>query len=250
MVLALLGALCIGISLGLIGAGGSILTVPVLIFIVQRPEKLAIAESLAIVGGVAFMGAIPYALRSQIHWKSVFLLGIPGMLGAYLGACGSYYISGSIQLILFAVIMLGVAGIMLGTSPSLEKEIPFQQAMSVTTIEGFLIGCLTGCIGVGGGFLIIPTLVLFNHLSMYLAIGTSLMIISLNALTGFIKQLSALNALHMQVSWEIISLISVMGILGSLGGSYLSNTISQLRLRQGFGLSVLLIGTYILLKKM
>lgn len=249
MLVALLGAIVIGISLGLLGSGGSILTVPILIFILQRPEKLAIAESLAIVACVAVAGALPYALRAQIHWKSVLYFGLPGMLGAYLGAYGASYMSSMVQLTLFSLIMLLVAGMMFFNFPSFEKTSATPYSIWLTVLEGFIVGCLTGCLGIGGGFLIVPTLVLFNNLSMFFAIGTSLIIIAMNALTGFIRQLVTLNALHMQVSWETIGMISIAGILGCLMGSLINTKISQQRLRQGFSLSILMMGIYLILKQ-
>ncbi len=109
MIFIWLGALLIGLSLGLLGSGGSILTVPVLVYLVQEPQKLAIAESLAIVGGISLIGALPYILKKHIHWKSVIWFGIPGVAGTYLGAYFSQWLSGAMQLLLFAFIMLMAA---------------------------------------------------------------------------------------------------------------------------------------------
>ncbi len=245
MALALLGALVIGMSLGLLGSGGSILTLPVLVFILNRPEKLAIAESLAIVGCIACLGAIPYAMRRHIDWKSALFFGVPGMLGAYIGASGSYYISGDLQLIIFAFVMLIVSFLMIAGPPSFEKFASFR-SIWLTILEGFLVGCLTGFIGVGGGFLIVPALVFLSQLPMPIAIGTSLVIIAINSLTGFMEHLLTLHALNMQVSWETIVIIACAGILGSFAGSLIAKNISQIRLRQAFGVSVLVMGTYIL----
>lgn len=246
MELALFGALLIGMTLGLLGAGGSILTVPVLIFILQRPEKLAIAESLAIVGSIAMLGAIPYALRAQVHWRSVFFFGLPGMLGACIGGSCSYYISGPVQLMLFSVVMLVVACFMLFGPFPFERFISSQQAIWVTILEGFLLGCLTGLIGVGGGFLIVPALMILSKLPMSLAIGTSLGIITMNSLAGFIQQLFSLNALQMHVDWKVIVMISVAGILGSFVGILIGKKIPQIYLRKFFGVSILTISFYIL----
>lgn len=248
MALALLGALLIGITLGLLGSGGSIVTVPILLFILQRPEKLAIAESLAIVGSVACAGAIPYILRQQVQWMSVLFFGFPGIGGAYLGAYVSYYISGTLQVMLLGLTMLVVAGTMF-VNPSSFKLPSSRLPIWVMMIEGFCVGMLTGLIGVGGGFLIVPTLVLFHQLPMHFAVGTSLVIIVLNSFTGFVEQLIALEALQMYVNWEIIGTISIFGILGSFAGSFLSSQISAVNLRKLFSLSVLIIGVYILLQK-
>ncbi len=112
MIFAWIGAALIGLSLGLLGSGGSILTVPVLVYLVGEPEKLAIAESLAIVGGISLIGAIPYALKRQIDWRSVLWFGGPGVVGTYLGAALSVYLSGVVQLLLFAAVMLLAAVMM------------------------------------------------------------------------------------------------------------------------------------------
>lgn len=248
MTLALLGALAIGISLGLLGSGGSILTVPVLVFLLHRPEKTAFVESLAIVGCVALMGSIPYILRHQVHWNSVLFFGLSGMLGSYMGGHGSYYISGSIQLTIFACVMLIVAGMMLFGPSSFDKLTSFSQPTWLTMLEGFCVGCLACFIGVGGGFLIVPTLMILIHLSMSIAIGTSLIIIAMNSFTGFIEQLVVLKELNLHVNWKIIGILSVFGILGSLAGSWMGKKIPQIYLKKAFGLSILTMSVYILLR--
>ncbi len=249
MILALLGALAIGLSLGLLGSGGSILTVPVLVFILHTPEKPAFAESLAIVGCIALMGSIPYVWRKQVHWNSVLFFGLPGMLGAYLGGQGSYYISGSIQLMIFACVMLLVATMMLFGPSSFDKWTPSRQAIWLTILEGFLVGGLACLIGIGGGFLIVPALVILTNLSMPLAIGTSLIIIAMNSFTGFIEQLTMLNSLKLDISWKIIGIISIIGILGSFAGSWIGKKVPQIYLRKVFGLSILAMSFYILLRE-
>jgi uncharacterized membrane protein YfcA len=246
MVLALLGALVIGISLGLLGSGGSILTLPVLVCILHRPEKLAIVESLAIVGCIALIGSIHYILSSQVDWKSVLFFGLPGMLGACAGAHASYYVSGTDQLTIFAFVMLGIAGKMIFASSSSETSSFPRYSIWLLIVEGFIVGCITGFIGIGGGFLIVPALALLSNLPMMLAIGTSLVIIAMNSFTGFIELLFTLDALHMQISWKIIGLISSVGIMGSFAGSFIAKKMSQMRLRQLFGLTVLVMGAYIL----
>jgi uncharacterized membrane protein YfcA len=248
--LAIFGALAIGISLGLLGSGGSILTVPVLIFLLNRPEKPAFAESLAIVGCVALVGSIPYILRHQVHWNSILFFGLPGMLGAYIGGHGSYYISGPIQLTIFACIMLIVAVTMIFGPSSFEKWIPSKQPIWLTILEGFLVGGLACLIGIGGGFLIVPALVILTNLSMSLAIGTSLIIITMNSLVGFIEQLMVLNALNLSISWKIIGIISITGIVGSFAGSWIGKRVPQIYLRKIFGLSILVLGFYILLREL
>lgn len=247
--LALLGGLVIGITLGLLGAGGSILTLPVLIFFLRRAEKEAMAESLAIVGFIALFGAIPYALRAQVHWKSVLFFGLPGMLGASAGAFYSHEISASAQLTLFALTIVPAAIAMLVGSSSFEGLHPSPQAIWVILLEAFLLGCLTGLIGVGGGFLLVPALVMFSHLPLSPAIGTSLAIIAMNALTGFSQQLFFLHTWQISIDWKIISTISAIGTAGSLIGSVIGKNMSPYALRKAFGLGLLAMGGYILLTR-
>lgn len=249
MILAVLGALIVGISLGLLGSGGSILTVPVLVFVLHRPDKLAIAESLAIVACIAFAGAFYYSLCRQVEWKSVLYFGLPGVVGAYLGASCTPLLSGSIQIALFAIIMFVVAGMMFfGPIASQNKVVLTPQPASMTATQGFFVGCLTGLIGCGGGFLIVPALVLLNQLTMRLAIGTSLVVITLNSLTGFIKQWYILSHMEMEISWHTIGLFSIIGIVGSFVGSMLSSRCSQESLRKIFAIAIFFLGGFLLLR--
>lgn len=170
MILAWLGAALIGLSLGLLGSGGSILTVPVLVYLVGEPEKIAIAESLAVVGGISLVGALPYALRRQVDWTSVVWFGIPGVVGTFLGAALSVYLSGAVQLLLFAAVMLLAAVMMFRSSPIAGEQGGEQMAGPRSPLkvglEGLVVGVVTGLVGVGGGFLIIPALVLLGGLPM------------------------------------------------------------------------------------
>lgn len=246
MILALVGAIIIGLSLGLIGSGGSILTIPVLVFILDRPEKLAVSESLAIIAIIAIAAVIPYALRKQIDWRSVFYFGLPGIFGASFGAWGSYFISGWFQLILFSFAVMGAASFMLFAPLPQEKLASHSYTKLNIAIKGALAGSLAGLIGMGGGFLIVPTLVIFCQLSMPMAIGTSLVIIVINATTGFIEHLVILELLKIHVSWFTIVLISSTGILGSIVGALLSKNIHPALLKKIFGCSLLLIAAYTL----
>ncbi len=246
MIWALFGALTIGLSLGLLGSGGSILTLPILIYVLDRPDKPAIAESLAIVGAIALAGSIPYALRLQIHWRTVLFFGISGIIGAYSGACLSSYISGSLQLSLFSVVLLVAAGFMISDFHSQEELLlATRHPVGLLVLEGFLLGNLTGCLGIGGGFLIVPILVLLVKLPMYSAIGTSLIIITLNAFTAFIKHFIILLSQDIKLDWRLIGVFIFLGIIGSLAGSFISKKISQKRLKKAFGWSLIPLGIYI-----
>jgi uncharacterized protein len=242
VILVWLGAIIIGLSLGLLGSGGSILTVPVLVYLVQEPQKLAIAESLAIVGGISLVGAFPYIFKKQIHWKSVVWFGIPGVAGTYLGAYFSQWLSGGVQLLLFALIMLIAAYTMWrAKDPKAESK---HHAYWQIVLEGLVVGIVTGLVGVGGGFLIIPALVLLGGLPMRLAVGTSLLIISLKSLVGFYKYVHVLS--DYQINGSLIGLFVALGIAGSFAGSYLSQKLPQRVLRKLFAGVLIGLGTFIL----
>lgn len=250
MILALLAALAIGVSLGLLGSGGSIFTIPALVFILQRPEKEAIAESLAIVGIIAFFGSIPYMLRQQVYWRSVLFFGVPGMIGASIGGFGSYFIKGELQLFLLGFVMLGVAAVMLIDKNRFERMVISARPPGFLVIVGFLIGFLTGGLGVGGGFILVPSLLLLCRLSMKRAVGTSLVIISLNAAIGFINQILIFKILDLSVDRRVIATLSIAGVIGSLLGGLIGEKIAQESLRRVFGVAVIVMGIYLLLRNL
>ncbi len=243
---AWLGALLIGISLGLLGSGGSILTVPVLLYLVGEPEKLAIAESLGIVAAISFVGAIPYAIKKEIHWKSLIFFGIPGMAGTYGGAAISKYLSGTTQLLIFAGVMLLAAVMMIRDrkEPDPEKKIKISKWLLI--VEGLAVGVLTGLVGVGGGFLIIPALVLMGGLSMRLAVGTSLLIITLKSTMGLIKYMDVLAEQNLFINWDLVAVFAAIGAVGSFVGNKVGAKISQKNLKKGFGYFLVLMGVYII----
>lgn len=251
MIFAWIGAALIGLSLGLLGSGGSILTVPVLVYLVGEPEKLAIAESLAIVGGISLVGAIPYALKRQIDWRSVLWFGLPGVVGTYLGAALSVYLSGVVQLLLFAAVMLLAAVMMFRPSKAnLEVTALHQRSPLKIGAEGLGVGVLTGLVGVGGGFLIIPALVLLGGLPMSLAVGTSLLIIAAKSLTGFYKYVHVLQEQNLSMHWNLIGLFIVIGIAGSFLGTRLGKTIPNNILKKGFAGFLVVMGLYVLATNM
>lgn len=246
MILAFLAALAIGVTLGLLGSGGSIFTIPTLVFILHRPEKEAIADSLAIVGIIAFFGAIPFILRKQVHWQSVLFFGVPGMVGASIGGCGSYFMNGHLQLFFLGLVMLAVATVMLIDKKRFEKMVVSKQPPSLLALGGFIIGCLTGALGVGGGFILVPSLILLCRLSMKFAIGTGLVIISLNASIGFVNQFFILGMLDLSVDWHLITTLSIAGVMGTFLGGLIGEKIAQEHLRRVFGVAVVLMGFFLL----
>jgi uncharacterized membrane protein YfcA len=245
MYAAWFGALLVGLVLGLLGSGGSILTVPVLVYLVGEPSKLAIAESLGIVALISLVGAIPLAVRGRVSWRNVGWFGGPGIAGAYLGAWLSQFMSGAVQLAIFAVVMLGAAFMMFRkTAPAVIDE-P-DRAYWKVMIDGLSVGVLTGLVGVGGGFLIVPALVILGGLSMHLAIGTSLVIIALKSISGFVKYLDVMHAAGLSIHWDLVLVFSGIGIVGSFIGGRMGAYVPQARLKRGFAVFLVIMGVIIL----
>lgn len=248
--LLIIGALAIGLTLGLLGSGGSILTVPVLVYLLGHADKVAIAESLAIVGAISLVGVFPYARKRQVNWRSVILFGIPGMGGAYLGAWLSVFVSGALQLVLFSLVMLLAAGMMLRRAPAgLSEETAGTHAPHPwwqIVLEGIIVGIVTGLVGVGGGFLIVPALVILGGLPMRQAVGTSLLIIALKSLSGFVKYQAVLASLGTAVNWQVIGVFVAVGIVGIVIGSQLSQRLEQQTLKRGFAVFLVIMGLFVL----
>ena len=246
-VFAWLGAMAIGVSLGLLGSGGSILTVPVLVYLIGQDEKLAIAGSLAIVGAIALAGSIPYLRKRQVDWRTVVLFGIPGMAGTYMGAWIATWVSGLVQLALFAVVMLLASWQML--KPVVLDDTPHEpREVWKIGLDGLLVGILTGLVGVGGGFLIVPALVLLGGLSMHRAVATSLVIIALKSFTGFWKYLDVLDQQNLVLDWNVIAIVTALGVVGTVIGSHIAKRVDQHKLRKIFGVFLIVMAVYILVR--
>ena len=244
MTVAILGALAVGASLGLLGSGGSILTVPILVYVLGQPDKVAIAGSLAIVGGISLVGMIPFAARKQIDWRSVLLFGIPGMAGSAGGAHLANYVSGSVQLLLFALIMLLAAFFMFRGRPPAADGTRAQPWWRIV-MDGLVVGIVTGLVGVGGGFLIVPALVLLGGLPMHLAVGTSLLIIALKSFAALIEYTGVLGALGLQLDWNVILVFTVVGAAGSFAGRLLGRRLNQGTLQKVFAGFLVVIGVFV-----
>jgi len=247
-IFAILGACAIGLSLGLLGSGGSILTVPVLVYLVDQPERIAIAGSLVIVGSIALLGALPYFKQKLIDWNTVLMFGIPGMAGTYIGAwLATEYLSGIQQLAIFALVMLLASYFMLRSKKDIESESDHQRHTVKISIDGLIVGIITGIVGVGGGFLIVPALVLLGGLSMRRAVATSLVIIALKSYTGFVKYWDSIaNDPTIHLDWTVIGVMIILGGLGSLVGNKIANKVPQDKLKKIFGIFLIVMGLYIL----
>jgi uncharacterized membrane protein YfcA len=245
MWLAWLGALAIGLSLGLLGSGGSIITVPVLVYLVGQPEKIAIAGSLGVVGTIALVGALQNAAQGRVDWRSVAWFGLPGMAGTYAGAWLSGFVHGAVQLTVFALVMLAASVTMFRRAdyaPPAGRTRPVGKVV----VDGLAVGVLTGFVGVGGGFLILPALVLLGGLGMHVAIGTSLAIIALNAFTGFAKHLHLLSLQGDSLDWRVLAAITALGAAGSVAGNRFAGRVPQATLRRVFAVFLVLMAVFIL----
>ncbi len=251
MALTWLGALAVGLSLGLLGSGGSILTVPVLVYAAGEPPKVAIAASLAIVGAIALVGALSYARQRLVDWRYVLYFGLPGIVATYGGAWFSHFVSGALQLVVFAFVMALASVMMLrrpravrvpGTVQTAHGERHFLWLLGA----GVGIGLVTGFVGVGGGFLFVPALVVLGRLSMHRAVGTSLAIIVLNSASGFYKHFELLTAGSVPIPWNIIAIFAAIGIGGSLLGNLLARRLQHAHLRRVFGVFLVVMSALIL----
>jgi len=257
MIVVLVGALVIGLALGLLGSGGSAITVPVLVYLVGHHTKQSIAESMAIVGLISMVAAIPYAKSKLVDWRSVWCFGIPGMLGTFVGAWLGGLAAEAIQLVVFGGVLLAAAYIMLRKSDADEdenadggenNEATGQHRSPVWKIalEGTVVGIVTGFVGVGGGFLIVPALVVFGGLPMRLAVGTSLVIIAMKAAIGFTKYQQYLLAHEMSVDGQTILVFVLIGIVGSLIGKSLNARMNQRMLKKVFAVFLILLGGFVI----
>jgi hypothetical protein len=245
LVLALLGALAIGLSLGLLGSGGSILTVPVLHYLVGQPDKVAIGGSLLVVGLIAAAGSVPYALRRQVDWRNVAWFGLPGMAGAFAGATLARWVPGTAQLALFAAVMLLAAWRML-TGGAVSR--PDHDAHRLAVVGGGVgVGLLSGLVGVGGGFLIVPALVLLAGVPMTSAVGTSLAVITLNSFSGFARYVGVLTREGLALDWKVLGTVAAVGVVGSFVGQRIGQKLPQSTLRRLFGAFLVAMGLFIAL---
>lgn len=232
----------IGLTLGLLGGGGSILTVPALVYLVGQSPAAAVTTSLAIVGANSLVGASLHGRRGKLNWRVALVFGGAGMLVAYLAAGLSKLFSPSALLVAFALLMLIIGGVMVSgrtRAASLKKSERCNWPLTLAAGAG--VGLLTGILGVGGGFLIVPALVMLVGLPMQEAVGTSLLIIAANSLAGLLGHLGG-----EQPDLALIAIFIGAGLLGIWGGTRLAHRVPGARLQQGFAVFVIAIAIFLL----
>ncbi|MFF4125087.1 sulfite exporter TauE/SafE family protein [Microbispora rosea] len=243
--LTLAGAVVVGLTLGLFGGGGSILTVPLLVYVAGVPAKSAIAMSLFVVGVTGVVSAVGHARAGRIRWRTGLVFGLAGMAGAYGGGLVGPRLPAAALLAGFALMMAATAVAMIcrrGTSRPGEahKDLPILHIL----IEGVVVGLVTGLVGAGGGFLVVPALVLLGGMPMSTAVATSLVVIAMKSFAGLAGYLQTVP-----VDWSIALPVTATAVAGGLAGGWLAGRVHADRLRTGFGWFVLVMGGFVLLQQ-
>ncbi|TYK46080.1 sulfite exporter TauE/SafE family protein [Actinomadura decatromicini] len=243
LALTLAAALAIGVSLGLLGGGGSILTVPLLVYVAGVDTKQAIAMSLFVVGATALAGVLPHARAGRVRWRTGLLFGAAGMAGAYGGGRLAAYLPAGALLAAFAVMMAVTAAAMLRRRDrdDAPADRPAGRPVARIVLEGVSVGLVTGLVGAGGGFLVVPALVLLGGLSMPTAVGTSLLVIAMKSFAGLAGYLHGV-----QLDWRLTLAVTAAAVLGGVPGSRLAGRVDPARLRRAFGWFVLVMAAFVL----
>ncbi|GLV54034.1 UPF0721 transmembrane protein [Dictyobacter sp. S3.2.2.5] len=238
VLIVLLGAL-IGLALGALGGGGSILTIPILVYIIHMKIHTAVTASLVIVGLNALFGMIFHYRAGHVRIKESLLFGVYGLVASYIGARISSFLPGPVLLILFGILMLVIALMMLRPKKPIQEG--KRQSWWMVLIGGTGVGFLTGFLGVGGGFLLVPALVLFLGMSMPDAVGSSLLVIAINSTSGLLGHLNG-----GPLPWLEIGLFSAAGLVGLLAGTSITKKLPAQRLSQIFAVFVLALSAIVL----
>jgi len=245
LLLAATLSILIGITLGLLGGGGSILTVPILVYVLDLEPKRAIATSLLVVGITSAVAMIAHAKRGNVQYRTGVIFGMAGMAGAFGGGRLAKYVPGALLLVAFAGVML-LAGFAMvrgrkeGSPAGAPRDLPIAQVL----LQGALVGVVSGLVGAGGGFLIVPALVLLGGLPIEAAIGTSLLVIAMQSTAGFLGYVG-----HVAVDWKLAMVVTASAVVGSFGGHALSTRLDGRSLRKGFGWFVLAMAVFLVGKQ-
>ena len=248
----------IGISLGLIGGGGSIITIPVLVYLFHIEPTLATAYSLFIVGSTSLVGGIRSAISKSVDLKSAVLFAVPSTVGVYMTRhfflphipdtifeLNGFTLHKDVALMLFFSLIMLVASVQMIRNKPRSEQLHSRHIIAVLVLQGLVVGIITGIVGAGGGFLIIPALVLLAGLPMKKAIGTSLIIIAINSLIGFLGDMSLVK----EIDFTLMFLVSLLAVGGVFLGNYLSRFIAARNLKSGFGWFALAMAMFIVIKE-
>lgn len=230
----------IGLVLGLLGGGGSILTVPALVYVVGQTPHVAITTSLIIVGLNAMVGVWFYRAQGVLNWKVAFIFGGVGMITAYFAALFSKNFPETVLMSLFALLMLVVGLVMILRKPPNDEQVQ-ARSMLVVVASGAAVGALTGLLGVGGGFLIVPALVMLVGVPIRSAIGTSLIVIAMNSLAGLLGHLGGI-----ELDYTLLLVFVGAGIVGTFAGSWLTKMIRSSQLQRIFALFIIALALFLL----
>ncbi|MGE0486577.1 MAG: sulfite exporter TauE/SafE family protein [Gammaproteobacteria bacterium] len=240
----LVAGMVIGLLLGLTGGGGSILTVPLLVYVVGLDPKIAIATSLLVVGLASLAALLPHSRAGNVYWRTGLIFGVAGMVGAYSGGWIARYVADVLLLLLFAGVMIGSGFAMLrsrgGVGSAEASAAPARNWLRIVG-DGFVVGIVTGLVGAGGGFLVVPALALLGGLPMHAAVGTSLLVIAMKCFAGLAGYIT-----HVPVDGQSAAIVGLLAILGTFLGSRLSKLASPAQLRSGFGVFVLVIAAILI----
>ncbi len=248
LVIALLLAVLVGVSLGLLGGGGSILTTPILTYALGMEPRTAIASSMFVVGITSAVGMVAHARAGRVRWKTGLVFGVVGMAGAFTGGLLGDWMPGPVLMILFAMMIATATAMIRGRKPQADADrassggagLPVARVLPV----GLLVGLATGLVGAGGGFLIVPALNLLGGLPIAVAVATSLLVIAMNTASGFTGAL-----MSAPVDWPIVLAFTGIAVAGSLLGARLAGRIPERALRRGFGIFVLAMGALVLIQE-
>ncbi|MBO4160765.1 MULTISPECIES: sulfite exporter TauE/SafE family protein [Micromonospora] len=239
-------AVLIGVSLGLLGGGGSILAVPLLVYVADLPVREAIATSLLVVGVTSLVGVLPHARAHRVRWRTGLVFGLAGMAGAYAGGRLSGHLPPTLLLTGFAVLMLATAAAMIrGRRTTGEAAGPRELPLARVLADGAVVGLATGLVGAGGGFLVVPALALLGGLPVPVAIGTSLLVIAMKSFAGLAGYLWTVD-----INWPLAAAVTVAAVLGSLLGGLLTSRVPADVLGRSFGWFVLVMGGFVLVRQL
>jgi hypothetical protein len=259
-ILGYIGALLIGLVLGLIGGGGSILTVPILVYALTLNPVIATAYSLFVVGTTSLVGAVKNMMKGMVDYRTAIIFAIPAFIAVYLTRAflipaipdelfqmGDFMVTKNLAIMLFFAIIMLLASISMirNKREEVDVEVKITYNYPLIILEGFVVGAITGLVGAGGGFLIIPALVLLAKLPMKKAVATSLFIIAIKSLIGFLGDVQ-----NLEIDWIFLLSFTALSVIGIFIGIWLNKFIDGKKLKKAFGWFVLAMGIYIIYKEL